>query len=141
MGVKIVRFKLSLLLLCFTTLFNILDHQRRFRYIAERENSNKFCSEALIWAWGSFTCRKSTSHDPTALLPSWRKSYSGILRSEKKIHRSQPGSNPSTSDPEMLTKKNCHILKNNNNHENKYENESGIYKLKCLSGSSYVGKT
>ena len=29
----------------------------------EREKSYKFCSEALILAWGSFTCRKSTTRD------------------------------------------------------------------------------
>ena len=30
----------------------------------EREKSEKFCSEAVISAWGSFTCRKSTTRDP-----------------------------------------------------------------------------
>ena len=30
----------------------------------EREKSDKFCSEALISAWGSFTCRKSMTRDP-----------------------------------------------------------------------------
>ena len=36
----------------------------------EREKSGKFCSEAPISAWGSFTCRKSTTRDPgfTSLL-------------------------------------------------------------------------
>ena len=48
-------------------------------FYSEREKSDKFCSEALISVWGSFTCRKST----TALLPFRRKSYSGFLRSEK----------------------------------------------------------
>ena len=32
-------------------------------FYSERENSDKFCSEALISAWGSFTCRKSTTRD------------------------------------------------------------------------------
>ena len=70
----------------------------------EREKSDKFCSEVLISAWGSFTCRNSTTRGPTALLPFRRKSYSGFLRSEK-IHRPRPGSNPRTSDPEagMIT--------------------------------------
>ena len=55
-----------LLLLGFTTLFNILDHQRRFR----REKSDKFCSEALISAWDSFTCCKSSTRDPRLYFPS-----------------------------------------------------------------------
>ena len=38
-------------------------------FYSEREKSNKFCSESLFSAWGSFTCRKST-----ALLPFRRKS-------------------------------------------------------------------
>ena len=35
----------------------------------EREKSDKFCSEALISAWGSFTCRKSTTRDPRLYFP------------------------------------------------------------------------
>ena len=72
-------------------------------FYSEREKSDKFCSEDLISAWGSFTCRKSTTRDPRLLLFR-RKSYSGFLRSEN-IHRPQPGSNPRTSDPEasMIT--------------------------------------
>ena len=33
-------------------------------FYSEHEKSNKFCSEALISAWGSFTWRKSTTRDP-----------------------------------------------------------------------------
>ena len=33
-------------------------------FYSEREKSDKFCSEALISAWGSFTCCKSTTRDP-----------------------------------------------------------------------------
>ena len=36
----------------------------------EREKSDEFCSEALISAWGSFTCRKSMTRDPRLSLPS-----------------------------------------------------------------------
>ena len=32
-------------------------------FYSEREKSGKFCSEALISAWGSFKCRKSTTRD------------------------------------------------------------------------------
>ena len=35
----------------------------------EREKSYKCCSEALISAWGSFTCRKSTTRDPRLYFP------------------------------------------------------------------------
>ena len=50
-------------------------------FYSEREKSDKFCSQTLISAWGSFPCRK-----PTALLPFRRKLYSGFLRSEKIHH-------------------------------------------------------
>ena len=76
----------------FKTLLNISGH------LTEREKADKFCSEALISALGSFMCRKSTTRDPQ-LLPFQRKSYSGFLGYEK-IHRPQLGSNPRTSDPE-----------------------------------------
>ena len=33
-------------------------------FYSEREKSDKFSSETLISAWGSFTCRKSTTRDP-----------------------------------------------------------------------------
>ena len=36
----------------------------------EREKSEKFCSEALISAWDSFTCRKSTTRDARLYFPS-----------------------------------------------------------------------
>ena len=36
----------------------------------EREKTDKFCSLALISAWGSFTCRKSTTRDPRLYFPS-----------------------------------------------------------------------
>ena len=39
-------------------------------FYSEREKSGKFCSEALISAWGSFTCRKSTTQDSRFYLPS-----------------------------------------------------------------------
>ena len=40
-----------------------------------------------------------------------------------------------------VNNKNNHRLKNNSSQGNKYEYESGIYKLNCPCGSSYVGKT
>ena len=39
-------------------------------YYSEHEKSDKFCSEALISAWGSFTCRISTTRDPRLYYPS-----------------------------------------------------------------------
>ena len=79
----------------FTTIFNILGHQRRFRHRAWKVR--QIWSEALISAWGSFTCRESTTW-ATALLPFRRKSYSGFLHCEK-FHRPRPGLDPRTSDP------------------------------------------
>ena len=37
---------------------------------SKREKSDKFCSEALISAWGSFTRRKSTTRDQRLYFPS-----------------------------------------------------------------------
>ena len=39
-------------------------------FYSEQEKSEKFCSEALISAWGSFTCCKSTTWDPQLYFPS-----------------------------------------------------------------------
>ena len=39
-------------------------------FYSEHEKSDKFCSEALILASGSFTCHKSTSQDPRLYFPS-----------------------------------------------------------------------
>ena len=62
-------------------------------FYSEREKSNRFCSEALISAWGSFTCCKSTTRDPWLYNPSRNKSYSGFLRSDK-IHWPPAGFEP-----------------------------------------------
>ena len=68
-------------------------------FYSEREKSDKFCSEVLISAWGSFSAvnLRHGTHGFTSL----QKKviiYSGFLRSEK-IHRFRPGFNPRTSDP------------------------------------------
>ena len=42
----------------------------RVAFHSEPEKSDKFCSEALILAWGSFKCRKSTTRDPWIYFPS-----------------------------------------------------------------------
>ena len=39
-------------------------------FYSEREKSDKFCSEALILACGSFMCHKSTTRDPRLYFPS-----------------------------------------------------------------------
>ena len=36
----------------------------------DHEKADKFCSEALISAWGSFICRKSTTRNPRLYFPS-----------------------------------------------------------------------
>ena len=71
-------------------------------FYIEREKSDKFCSEAVISAWGSFTCRKSTAQDQRLYFSLRRQSYSEFLRSEK-IDRPRPGLNPPTSDSLMST--------------------------------------
>ena len=70
----------------------------------EREKSNKFLSEGLISAWGTFTSRKSTTRDPRLYFPS-EGSHTQDFYALKKIHRPRPRSNPRTSDPEasMIT--------------------------------------
>ena len=70
----------------------------------EREKSDKFCSEVLISARGSFTSCKSTTRDPRLYFPS-EASHTQDFYALKKIHRPRPGSNPRTSDPEasMIT--------------------------------------
>ena len=60
-------------------------------FYSEREKSDKFCSEVLISAWGSFTCRKSTTRDQWLYFPS--------EEDLKKIHRPRPGLKPQTSNP------------------------------------------
>ena len=39
-------------------------------FCSEREKADKFCSEALISAWGYFTCRKSMTRNPWLYFPS-----------------------------------------------------------------------
>ena len=67
-------------------------------FYREREKSDKFCSEALISASGSFTCRKHTTRDPRLFFPS-EGSHTQDFYALKKIHRPRSGLNPQTSDP------------------------------------------
>ena len=67
-------------------------------FYIERERSDKFFSEALISAWGSFTCRKSTTRDQRLYFPS-EESHTQDFYALKKIHRTWPGLKPRTSDP------------------------------------------
>ena len=59
-------------------------------FYSEREKSDKFCWEALISAWGSFSCRKSTTRDPRLYFPS-KLSNTQDFYALKKIHRPRPG--------------------------------------------------
>ena len=65
-------------------------------FYSERDKSDKYSSEALISASGSFMCRESTTRDLRLYFPC-EESHT-LLRSEK-IHRPRPGFNPPTSDP------------------------------------------
>ena len=69
----------------------------------EREKSDRFCSEAVISAWGSFTCR-NLRHGTQGLTSLPKEVIPRIFRPEK-VHRPRPGSNSRTSDLEasMIT--------------------------------------
>ena len=56
----------------FTTLLTSQVNNVAFyiNFYIEREKSEKFCSEALISAWGSFAGRKYTKRDPGLYFPS-----------------------------------------------------------------------
>ena len=45
------------------------SHVISVAFFSERVKSDKFCSEALISAWGSFMCRKCTTRDPWLYFP------------------------------------------------------------------------
>ena len=62
-------------------------------FYSEHEKSDKFCSEALISAWGSLACRKSTTRDPRLYFPS-EGSHTQDFYALKKIHLSRPGFEP-----------------------------------------------
>ena len=50
-------------------IFNLLFCVISVAFYIEREKSEKFWPEALISAWGSFKCRKSTTRDPRLYFP------------------------------------------------------------------------
>ena len=88
---------------CFTyvaahspTILSLLLRHRIFTYVTWRAAHG---SEALILAWGSFTCCKSTTRDPRLYFPS-DGSHSQDFYALRKMHRPRPGLNPRTSDPE-----------------------------------------
>ena len=70
----------------------------------QHEKADKFCSEALILAWGCFTCRKSTTRDPQLYFPSEGSHTQDFYTLKKSIN---PGWDQTrwTSDPEesMIT--------------------------------------
>ena len=95
---------LLLLLLGFTTLFNVLGRQRRFRHRASKVRQILLRGSNIRLRF--FTCRESATRGPAALLyfPS-EGSDTQDFYALKKIHRPRPGSKPRTSDPEanMIT--------------------------------------
>ena len=66
-------------------------------FYSEREKSDKFCSEALISVWGSFTCRTSTARDQRLYFPS-EGSHTQDFFALKNLSI-RPGLNPTISDP------------------------------------------
>ena len=67
-------------------------------FYIEREKSNKFCSEALISAWGSFACHKFMTQDQQLYFPS-EGSHTQDFYAIKKIHWPWPGLNLQSSYP------------------------------------------
>ena len=78
-----------LVVLDFTTL--LTSQVISVAFYNEREKSDKFSSEALISAWGYFTCRKSTTRDLRLYFPSEGNHTKDFYALKKKNHR--------TSDP------------------------------------------
>ena len=111
MNVNIVHFKTfispitgasygnALACCCWVLRRSLTSHVISIAFYIEREKFDKFCSEALISAWGSSTCRKYTTRDPRLYFPS-EGSHTPEFYALKKIHRTRPGLNPRTSDPE-----------------------------------------
>ena len=91
-----VRFFVVVIDLGFTTL--LTSQVISLAFYIEREKSDKFWSEALISACGSFTCSKSTTRDPRLYFPS-EESDAQDFYALKKILGPRPGLNPRTSDP------------------------------------------
>ena len=58
----------SVVVLGFTTL--LTPHAISIAFYSEHEKSDKYCPEALISAWDSFTCCKSMTWDPQLYFPS-----------------------------------------------------------------------
>ena len=73
--------------LCFTTL--LTSQVIIVAFYSEREKSDKFCSEALISAWGSFTCHKCTTRDPRLYFPSEGSHAQGLYALKKSIDPSR----------------------------------------------------
>ena len=90
------------LLLGFTTLFNILGHQRRLRHRAWKARQILLRGSNFVLKF--FYVPKSTTRDLLLYLSSEGSHTQDFLRSEKSIYP-RPGSNPRNSDPEasMLT--------------------------------------
>ena len=61
-------------------------------FYIEREKSDKFCSEAVISASGSFTCRKSTTGDQRLYFPSGPPLWARPQHA--RLSRSGPGFDP-----------------------------------------------
>ena len=55
-------------------------------FYSEHEKSDKFCSEAVILAWGSLTCRKSMTQDPQLYCPSEGSHTQDFYTLKKSIH-------------------------------------------------------
>ena len=90
------------LLLGFTTLFNILGHQRRFRHRAWK--ARQIFAQRLLFRLEVLLCAVNLRHWTHGFTSLPKEVLLGIFTLWK-IHRLRPRSNPRTSDPEesMIT--------------------------------------
>ena len=95
-GIYDNKFRTNVVVVGFYDALNISGHCVAF--YSEREKADKFYSETLISAWGSFTCCKSTTRDPRLYFLS-EGSLIQDLYTLKKIHRPRPSLNSRTLDP------------------------------------------
>ena len=95
-GRHLASFYFVVVVLGFTTL--LTSQVICVAFYNEREKSDKFCSVALISAWGSFMFSKSTTREPRLYLPSER-SHSQDFYALKNSIKLRPDLNPQTSDP------------------------------------------
>ena len=85
-GCELVRLVLCCCCCCWVLRDYLTSYVINLASDIEREKSDKFCSEALISAWGSFTCLKSTTRDPRLYFPSEERHTQDFYALKKSIY-------------------------------------------------------